>query len=107
MKQGILQKLTLFAFCICIGSTVCAQPFATSAHEQPADTTGIVAKTESNPPNDAVLISAPKHLNMVFPSAVRLVKLTLRNEQRDWVDISFRYSPSADVSYEWISYRTN
>ena len=101
MKQGILQKLTLFAFCICIGSTVCAQPFATSAHEQPADTTGIVAKTESNPPNDAVLISAPKHLNIVFPSAVRLVKLTLRNEQRDWVDISFRYSPRPQDDYEW------
>ena len=101
MKQGILQQLTLFAFSVCIGSTACAQPFATSAHEQPADSTGIVAKTESNPPNDAVLISAPKHLNIDFPSAVRLVKLTLRNEQRDWVDISFRYSPSAGASYEW------
>ena len=70
-------------------------------HRQPADVTGIVAKTETDPPDDAVMFAAPSLINLYFPSAVRLVKLTLHNEQRDWVDISFRYSPSPQDNYEW------
>jgi len=83
------------------GSSVLAQPAAPSLHGQPADITGIVAETETSPANDAVLTAAPENLNLNFPRAVRLVKLTLRNEQRDWVDISFRYSPRARESYQW------
>ncbi|MDD9890947.1 MAG: copper resistance protein CopC [Gammaproteobacteria bacterium] len=82
-------------------SSVLAQPFASTVHRQPADVTGIAAKTETTPDDDAVLAAAPELLNLQFPDAVRLVKLTLRNEQRDWVDISFRYSPFARDFYEW------
>jgi len=102
VKPGKIHFLTLLGIGALLGSSVVAQPFASSAHRQPADVTGIVAKTETDPPDDAVLFAAPSLLNLHFPSAVRLVKLTLHNEQRDWVDISFRYSPSANVSYEWI-----
>lgn len=101
MKTKIIKLLSLLGLSVIQASTAAAQPFATSVHQQPADVTGIVAKTETDPPDDAVLGLAPDLLNLTFPSAVRLVKLTLRNEQRDWVDISFRYSPFARASYEW------
>ncbi len=101
VKPGKIQILFLLGFSLLLGSSVIAQPFASSVHRQAADVTGIAAKTESNPADDAVLGTAPEILNLHFPSAVRLVKLTLRNEQRDWVDISFRYSPGARDSYEW------
>lgn len=84
-----------------LGTTVLAQQPLPSLHRQPADSTGIVAETETNPPDDAVLVAAPEILNLNFPRAVRLVKLTLRNEQRDWVDISFRYSPRPQDRYQW------
>lgn len=86
---------------LALGSLVLAQQPLPSLHRQPADITGIVAETETNPPDDAVLISAPGILNLNFPRSVRLVKLTLRNEQRDWVDINFRYSPRPRESYQW------
>lgn len=92
MRISLLGLITMLAF------SVYAQP---SVIEQPQDFTGIVAKTETKPADDAVLALAPELLNLYFPSAVRLVKLTLRNEQRDWVDISFRYSPLASEFYEW------
>ncbi|MFL2856639.1 MAG: copper resistance protein CopC [Pseudohongiellaceae bacterium] len=101
MKLGKIHFLTLFGIGALLGSSAVAQPFAPSVHRQPADVTGIVAKTETDPPDDAVLFAAPSLLNLHFPSAVRLVKLTLHNEQRDWVDISFRYSPRPQDDYEW------
>ena len=101
MTKGNLQQLLLLFFGICLAINADAQPFSPSILQQAADTTGIVAKTESNPPNDAVLLVAPEHINIKFPSAVHLVKLTLRNELRDWVDISFRYSPVINADFEW------
>lgn len=70
-------------------------------HSQAADSTGIVAKTETSPLDDAVLDVAPVQLGLLFPSQVRLVKLTLHNEQRDWVDISFRYRPATVANFVW------
>ena len=101
MKPEKIHFLTLFGISALLGSSVIAQPFASSVHRQPADVTGIVAKTETDPPDDAVMFAAPSLINLHFPRAVRLVKLTLHNEQRDWVDISFRYSPSPQDNYEW------
>jgi len=70
-------------------------------HPQAPDSTGIAAKTETSPDDDAVLEIAPEQIGLVFPQSVRLVKLTLRNEQRDWVDISFRYDPGLKESFNW------
>jgi len=70
-------------------------------HSQAADSTGIAAKTETSPLDDSVLEVAPVQLGLLFPSQVRVVKLTLRNELRDWVDISFRYRPSTVVHFVW------
>ncbi len=53
----------------------------------------MLANTQTVPVNDAVLSQAPGLLQLKFPSLVRLVKLTLHNDSRDWVDINFRYNP--------------
>lgn len=60
---------------------------------QAADSTGIAARVETAPPDDAVLERAPPRIGIEFPAAVRLVKLTLRDDRGEWVDIGFRYSP--------------
>jgi len=63
------------------------------------DFTGILAKTKTNPLNDAVLPVAPDQITFDFPQTVRLVKLILRNQEREWVDIGFRYDPSSDRNF--------
>jgi len=65
------------------------------------DTTGIAGRTETEPMDDAVLTRAPAELMLHFPAAVRLVKLTLRNADLDWVDISFRYNPRPGNHFVW------
>jgi copper resistance protein C len=64
-----------------------------------ADTTGISKETETTPLDNSVMDLAPGKLALNFPRNVRLVKLTLRNNQRDWVDINFRYNPRARNSF--------
>ncbi len=61
--------------------------------------TEILSKTETSPLNDAVLSAAPEQLSINFPMQVRLVKLVLRNQARDWVDINFRYNPRPTDQY--------
>lgn len=78
-----------------------AQTLNSGLHQPVADFTGIVAKTKTNPSNDAVLRDAPAALHFEFPQRVRLVKLVLRNSSRDWIDIDFRYSPRVQESFTW------
>jgi methionine-rich copper-binding protein CopC len=80
---------------------VFSQPFSIPRFLQSTDTTGIAIKTKTSPSDDSVLATAPKEMNIEFPTPVRLVKLTLRKEERDWVDINFRYSPTDRKNYEW------
>ena len=54
---------------------------------------------------DSVLLEAPSELQLEFPYDVRLVKLTLRNELRDWVDIDFRYDPTTQEKFLWTILR--
>lgn len=54
---------------------------------------------ESAPLDDAVLITAPSSLGLSFPENVRLVKLALYNENKEWIDINFRYDPRPDSSF--------
>lgn len=86
---------------VLIDGVVYAQSLSPSLHQRTADITGILAKTETSPRDDAVLNESPTQLSLTFPEKVRLVKLTLRNEARDWVDINFRYNPGAGSDYEW------
>lgn len=58
---------------------------------------GIVAETM--PADDAVLATAPERIMLRFDDDVRLVKLTLRNPQRDMIDIGFRYDPRPDQQF--------
>ena len=101
LKIELFQVVFLVCFGLFQNSTEHAQPYTLSVFNQSQNGTGIVSKTETRPIDDAVLTSAPEQINIKFPSAVRLVKLTLRNEERDWVDISFRYSPFVKQSYVW------
>lgn len=68
---------------------------------QGEDITGISIETETEPLDDSVLLEAPGQLRLAFPYNVRLVKLTLRNELRDWVDIDFRYDPTIQEKFQW------
>ena len=68
---------------------------------QPVGVADIAVKTKTSPADDATLDVAPNRMALEFPSPVRLVKLTLHNEQRDWVEINFRYSPSDKKYYHW------
>lgn len=97
-KKAFGLRLFLLGTSLLISSWSVAQH---TLHSQAADSTGIVAKTETTPSDDAVLDSPPQQLSLLFPDQVRLVKLTLRNEKRDWVDISFRYRPRAASNFIW------
>ena len=101
METRSIIVTSLLSLSAAIAYPVFAQPFVPSSLIQHADITGIVAKTETNPADDEILEASPKFLTLQFPKAVRLVKLTLRNEEREWVNINFRYSPFARESYEW------
>ena len=67
----------------------------------PRNEGGIAANTETSPRDDAVLDIAPQELSLLFPGDVRLVKLTVRDENRAWVEINFRYHPRPERSYVW------
>lgn len=77
-------------------------PAAVATYPRAAlDFTGIVAKTQTTPLDDSVFDSSPERLALSFPEKVHLVKLILRDQAHDWVDISFRYSPRLASDFEW------
>lgn len=78
-----------------------AQPLNPSLYQQAANVNGILSKTKTDPADDAVLKEAPVEIGFEFPERVRLVKLTLRNAERDWIDIDFRYRPVLETSFIW------
>lgn len=81
--------------------TANAQHAGHGGYGQSAHSTEILDQTETLPSDNAVLPRAPEQLQLQFPHQVRLVKLTLRNEKHDWVDISFRYNPLPDSRFTW------
>ena len=89
--------------CVLLGCTVkvMGQPLSFPRFLQQVGVADIAAKTKTSPADDATLDVAPNRMALEFPSPVRLVKLTLHNEQRDWVEINFRYSPSDKKYYHW------
>lgn len=76
-----------------------AQPPAAPKFSYTRASEQLLSQMFTAPVDDEVLGSAPGELSIQFPRAVRLVKLTLRNESRDWVDIQFRYDPRPDQRY--------
>ena len=101
MKLVYCLRIFLVGLTLLLSNLGYSQQFNSADYRQAADSTGIILETETSPLDDAVLDAAPGVLSLAFPQSVRLVKLTLRNEQRDWVDISFRYNPQMNDSYEW------
>ena len=89
--------------CSLFATLVGAQtPAAVATYPRTAlDFTGLVAKTQTTPLDDSVFDSSPERLALAFPEKVHLVKLILRDQSHDWVDISFRYSPRLASDFEW------
>jgi methionine-rich copper-binding protein CopC len=109
IKSGIalnsysFQKLSIALLGLGLGlwHPAVAQPPQLDLTLQNEDITGISIETETAPADDSVLLEAPEQLQLEFPYDVRLVKLTLRNELRDWVDIEFRYDPTIQEKFQW------
>lgn len=78
---------------------VLAQATSPAIYALSGDSAAFAQKTQTQPLDDAVLPVAPAVISLRFPQRVRLVKLTLRNEKRDWVDIDFRYNPRLGDSF--------
>jgi methionine-rich copper-binding protein CopC len=64
-----------------------------------AASAGIIAET--TPLNDSVLGIAPDQVQLSFGQPVQLVKLVLYTNERDWVDIDFRFNPRANTVFSW------
>lgn len=56
---------------------------------------------ETLPLNDSILTGAPERVQLAFDQPVELVKLVVYDNQRQWVDIGFRYRPGAGTAYSW------
>lgn len=89
--QAVIRALLLFL--LLSGPTALAQ----HAMHNMAGSADMDLKTM--PMNDAVLATAPPQLMLEFPSEVRLVKLALRNAERDLLDIGFRYNPRSGQEF--------
>ncbi|MXZ31936.1 MAG: copper resistance protein CopC [Gammaproteobacteria bacterium] len=94
IRASLTSALLLLA-----ASAACAQVNPVSW--PPRDEGGLAANTTTMPADDAVLDIAPREVSLVFPNDVRLVKLTLRDETRAWVEINFRYNPRPRRNFVW------
>ena len=101
MNPYSIQKVCIACLSLGLWHSAIAQSPVGGLYAQGEDVTGISIETETSPADDSVLAAAPERLRLEFPYAVRLVKLTLRNELRDWVDISFRYDPTVQEEFFW------
>jgi methionine-rich copper-binding protein CopC len=103
LKSYSFQKLTIALLGLGLWHPAVAQSPQVGLTLQDENITGISIETETEtvPVDDSVLLEAPDQLQLEFPYDVRLVKLTLRNELRDWVDIDFRYDPTIQETFLW------
>ena len=101
MKSYSFQKLSIALLGFGLWHSAIAQSPQGDLTHHDEDITGISIETETVPVDDSVLLEAPSELQLEFPYDVRLVKLTLRNELRDWVDIDFRYDPTIQEKFLW------
>jgi methionine-rich copper-binding protein CopC len=92
-------KLFLISPLLFLSTQCLAQALSPAAFHQAPDITGIAEKTKTSPLDDSVFATAPNEISLDFPQRVRLVKLTLRNQERGWVDIQFRYNPVAGSNF--------
>lgn len=101
LKSYSFQKLCIALLGLGLWHPAVAQSPQVDLTLQSEDITGISIETETVPVDDSVLLEPPGQLQLEFPYNVRLVKLTLRNELRDWVDIDFRYDPTIQEKFLW------
>ncbi len=99
---GFRREIRLFSAIVCLlppagGVLVQANPVMYAS----SDAAELAVETRTSPVDDAVLDAAPEELRLIFPAAVHLVKLTLRDENRAWVEIDFRYNPRSATTHAW------
>jgi len=101
-RLGSIKGSTII-LCVILSCTLNAvsQPISFPRFLQSESVAEIAAKTKTFPADDATLDVAPKKMTLEFPRPVKLVKLTLHNEHRDWVEINFRYTPTNGEYYGW------
>ncbi len=98
LRRNIRVSLTS-ALLLLAASAACAQVNPVS--RPPRGEGGLAANTATMPADDAVLGIAPSELSLAFPDDVHLVKLTLRDETRAWIEINFRYNPRPRRNFVW------
>jgi methionine-rich copper-binding protein CopC len=101
-RGGIFLPTIVLLACLSLGMTTADAQH--QGHDGPqfgvsATIAGIVAETV--PLNDAVLVNSPTAVQLQFDQPVELVKLVIYDNQRDWVDIGFRYRPGPGTQYAW------
>ena len=96
-----LIRLTGGLLCAICACGALAQHAGHGAAQSGSHGSELLARTKTLPSDDAVLTRAPDQLELRFPEQVRLVKLTLHTENRDWIDIDFRYNPRPDQDFIW------
>jgi len=74
-------------------------PLAVAQHEMHGMSTPSDLEVLTMPANDEVLAAAPSSVMLHFQSEVTLVKLVVKNAAGDFVDVGFRYQPSAGMHY--------
>ena len=85
-----------------VGISTAQTPDAVATYPRAAlDSTGIVSQTKTTPVDDSVTLVAPQQLALEFPNSVHLVKLILRDQSHEWIDISFRYNPRLASRFQW------
>jgi copper resistance protein C len=101
VKTTYTRQVLVAGTVLLLSGAVVGQPLSSAMYTPTADVVALVEKTETTPTDNAVLVFAPEQLGLLFPFQVRLVKLTLRNDKHDWVDISFRYDPQPEARFDW------
>ena len=87
-----MKRITLVAVALCnLLSQTSAQGSAAIQWSDHQTLHRLAVEATTNPVNDEVLEVAPEMLSIEFPDAVRLVS--------EWIDINFRYRPTAGVRY--------
>jgi len=85
---------------LCALLLVLLSPLTVAQHVMTINSNSDVV-TETAPPDDAVMPTAPADLMMRFSTYVRLVKLVLKAPGDKPVDIGFRYHPEASRVFFW------
>lgn len=91
-NASLARSILRFTFALCLAFS--GAQYAQAQHIMTINSNSDV-ELESSPVDDEVLESSPKELMLRFSTYVKLVKLTMKNPEEEFVNIGFRYNPDA------------